>query len=130
MPHRATDLDSFVLEVKEALDANMLHDRPINHIFSSKNAFHPTCAGDWLEFGVASGEPRAFPQPETVALQTLFCKGSIGRRYRWGTGNDGNARSRYDGEHCCAFPPYNLQPRLPFRSAFLRDWNKASLEKS
>lgn len=55
VPHRAKDLDSFALEVKAALDDNMLNERPINHIFSSQNSFHPTCAGDWLEFGVASG---------------------------------------------------------------------------
>lgn len=56
VPSKATDLDSFVLEVKEALDANQLPDRPIHHLFSGNNEFHPTCAGEWLEFGVASGK--------------------------------------------------------------------------
>jgi len=38
------------------MDAHMLADRPINHLFSDMSQVYPTCAGDWLEFGVASGK--------------------------------------------------------------------------
>jgi len=56
LPHKATSLDEFVVEVKDALDNNILEDRPINCLFSSAAVFNPTCNGIWAEFGVASGE--------------------------------------------------------------------------
>ncbi len=58
LPHRATNLEEFVVEVKAGLDQNMLNERPINYIFSDNAVFNPTCAGIWAEFGVASGEFR------------------------------------------------------------------------
>lgn len=54
VPHEAKDLDSFAVEIKEALDSHMLSQRAIDYVFSNSD-FKPTCAGIWAEFGVASG---------------------------------------------------------------------------
>ena len=43
------DLESFVREVKEALDTHMLSQRAINHLFSRDADFHPSCSGLWME---------------------------------------------------------------------------------
>ena len=55
LPHNATTLDGFTVEVKAALDKNMLKERPLYYLFSEHAPFNPTCAGIWAEFGVASG---------------------------------------------------------------------------
>lgn len=55
LPHKATNLDEFAVEVKDALDKNMLKDRAIHYLFSNAAVFSPTCSGIWAEFGVASG---------------------------------------------------------------------------
>ena len=52
----ATNLDEFVLEVKDGLEKVMLTERPIEYLFSDHALFNPTCSGIWAEFGVASGE--------------------------------------------------------------------------
>jgi len=62
LPHRATSLDEFILEVKDALDKNMLKQRPIEYLFSDTAVFSPTCSGIWAEFGVAFGRPDLQPQ--------------------------------------------------------------------
>ena len=54
LPHKATDLNSFVDEVKAAMDRHVLKQRPVEYVFSEA-PFYPTCAGIWAEFGVASG---------------------------------------------------------------------------
>ena len=55
LPNEATTLDEFVHELKEALDANQLGTRALDHLFSDQAEFHPTCHGLWMEFGVFEG---------------------------------------------------------------------------
>ena len=56
LPKEATSLDSFLQELKTALDQHMLSDRAIKYLFSDASPFHPTCTGDWMEFGVFNGD--------------------------------------------------------------------------
>ena len=56
LPNKATSLDSFLQELKTVLDQRMLPERAINYLFSDASPFHPTCAGDWMEFGVFHGD--------------------------------------------------------------------------
>ena len=62
LPDTAKTLEEFVLEVKESLDAHMLPERAIFHLFSDAAEFHPTCSGLWMEFGVFPGAAKScFP---------------------------------------------------------------------
>ena len=56
LPNEATSLDSFLQELKTVLDQRMLPERAIHYLFSDASPFHPTCAGDWMEFGVFHGD--------------------------------------------------------------------------
>ena len=56
MPSRSDDFESFLDELKENLDTRTLPDRPISYMMMGNSVFQPTCAGDWMEFGVFKGE--------------------------------------------------------------------------
>ena len=57
---QSTDFDSFVLEIKRALEQHHLPWRTIEYIFSEASPFAPTCSGQWMEFGVFRGDTANF----------------------------------------------------------------------
>jgi hypothetical protein len=73
LPHKATSLAEFIVEVKEALDKNMLKERPIEYLFSNTAVFNPTCSGIWAEFGVAFGRLPVLQQqlPQQIIASSI-----------------------------------------------------------
>jgi hypothetical protein len=61
-------LEEFALELKEALDANMLEERPIHLLMSDHSIVPnlPQCDGTWAEFGVFSESCFLHPCPPSV----------------------------------------------------------------
>jgi len=59
VPRKAGNLDEFLKELKPALDMRQLIKRPVELIFDNSRYLtdlpHPSCTGDWLEFGVFMG---------------------------------------------------------------------------
>jgi hypothetical protein len=56
LPRTANTFEGFLVELKDTVDINVLKDRPINYIMSDAAPFRPTCSGDWMEFGVFTGD--------------------------------------------------------------------------
>lgn len=77
LPNEATTLDEFVHELKEALDANQLGTRALDHLFSDQAEFHPTCHGLWMEFGVFEGSPQVislYHNPDTLTDMVSYLR--------------------------------------------------------
>ncbi|KAK9790314.1 hypothetical protein WJX73_002614 [Symbiochloris irregularis] len=58
LPHTATTLPEFLVELKTSLDRHMLDERAHLWLFNEDidhQRVHPSCAGDWMEFGVYTG---------------------------------------------------------------------------
>lgn len=57
---QSTDFNSFVVEIKNALEQHHLPLRTIEYLFSDASPIHPTCTGQWMEFGVFKGDTSNF----------------------------------------------------------------------
>lgn len=70
IPQNARNLEEFMLELKEVAELRRIEKRPIEYVFN-ETSFLLSCQGDWMEFGVADGNPAA-PMPQNQAYIGLI----------------------------------------------------------